>query len=554
MGYTFRKKIMWIICGILFALVVLEIVIRLGGFIFLSVQEFRNKLAISKKCTYRIMCLGESTTMVGGKYSYPIQFEEILNERNIGINFSVINRGVPRINSSYIVANLEDNLNKYKPNMVVTMMGSNDGSIEYYKDIPQAKSFIFNHIRTYAFLRTLWMHIENRMHQKGIYPLNTGMSNKPESNSRNVIEEERRILRYNDELKGSFKKAVRSAVGDVKTYMEEGSFEFEHNNLNEAEFSFRKAADLDPRNIWAYIGLAKCYRLQSKLSECEEILKKAIKIDPQNEWAYFELGLCYKDLENSSLAEAFFKQAIKLNQSEVDFYVELGILSGQEANWQQNEEMLQKALALNSNHLVANVELAYFYEQHGRCDLAEKLFKRALALDTNNAWTVVELGWCYILQKKYTEAENALKKIVLENQYNDKLYGSLALLYMYMGKYDLANKFHEKANMLRVQYCNQFTRQNYIKLKEILDRRGIKLVCVQYPLRNIEPLKKIFEDQDGIIFVDNEKVFIEAVAKNGYGEYFVDMFAGDFGHCTPKGSRLLAENISNVIIREYFRK
>jgi Flp pilus assembly protein TadD/lysophospholipase L1-like esterase len=518
---------------------VLEIAIRLGGFIFVSLQEHKNKLAISKKGTYRIMCLGESTTVVGGVYSYPAQLEEILNKRQIGINFSVINRGVPRINTSYIVANLEDNLNKYKPDMVIAMMGSNDGSIEYYKDIPEAKSFMFNHIRTYTFLRTLWMHIKNKINQKGIDSLN---------NNKQII------LRYNDELKDSFKKGVKEAVGDVRIYMEEGSFDFEHNNFNEAKIYFRKAMDLDPRNPWSYIGFAKCCRLLSEFSECEEALKQAMKIAPKNEWVYFELGLCYKDLEKFSLAEELFKQSIKLNQNGIDFYVELGILSGQQANWQQNEEMLQKALALNSNHLIANVELAYFYEQHRRCDLAEKLFERALELNSNNAWTAIELAWCYILQKKYAKAEDALKRIAVENQCNDKLYGSLALLYVYMGKYDLSKKFHEKANMLRMKYCNQYTRQNYIKLKEILDKRKIKLVCVQYPLRNIEPLKKIFYDKNDILFVDNEKIFINAITKEGYKEYFVDMFAGDFGHCMPKGNRLLAENIADVIIREYFKK
>jgi len=32
------------------------------------------------------------------------------------------------------------------------------------------------------------------------------------------------------------------------------------------------------------------------------------------------------------------------------------------------------------------------------------------------------------------------------------------------------------------------------------------------------------------------------------------MFGGDFGHCTHKGNRLLAENIANVIFKEVFSK
>jgi hypothetical protein len=74
-------------------------------------------------------------------------------------------------------------------------------------------------------------------------------------------------------------------------------------------------------------------------------------------------------------------------------------------------------------------------------------------------------------------------------------------------------------------------------------------------MRSIESLKKIFQGNDkGIIFVDNEKIFKDAVARNGYRDYFRDIFGGEFGHCTEKGNRLLAENIADAILREAFKK
>ncbi len=75
---------------------------------------------------------------------------------------------------------------------------------------------------------------------------------------------------------------------------------------------------------------------------------------------------------------------------------------------------------------------------------------------------------------------------------------------------------------------------------------------MQYPVRNVEPLKQIFAQDEGVIFVDNESVFKEALKKVSYKEYFKDMFAGDFGHCTDKGNRLLAENIANTIFKRVF--
>ena len=62
----------------------------------------------------------------------------------------------------------------------------------------------------------------------------------------------------------------------------------------------------------------------------------------------------------------------------------------------------------------------------------------------------------------------------------------------------------------------------------------------------------MFESKEGLIFVDNEKVFKDALKTAKYEEYFKDNFAGDFGHCTDKGNRLLAGNIANIILKECF--
>jgi hypothetical protein len=134
-------------------------------------------------------------------------------------------------------------------------------------------------------------------------------------------------------------------------------------------------------------------------------------------------------------------------------------------------------------------------------------------------------------------------------------YGTISLLYEEMGKPELARAYAEKADRLRSEKLNPITVQNYRRLKSILDKKGIRLVCVQYPMRPVELLKKIFQDEEEkVIFVDNEKIFRDVVKKDDYSAYFIDASIGDFGHCTEKGNRLLAENIANTILKEVFRK
>lgn len=100
----------------------LETGLRLGGFVLLSIQEHRNACSIKDKNTYRILCLGESTT----QNHWPPFLQEILNQRNRGIKFSVIDKGLGGTNTSAILERLEINIKQYQPHMVITMMGIND--------------------------------------------------------------------------------------------------------------------------------------------------------------------------------------------------------------------------------------------------------------------------------------------------------------------------------------------------------------------------------------------------------------------------------------------
>jgi hypothetical protein len=127
-------------------------------------------------------------------------------------------------------------------------------------------------------------------------------------------------------------------------------------------------------------------------------------------------------------------------------------------------------------------------------------------------------------------------------------YGALATTYGEMGKRRLSDYYSGKATDLRLHAYPRTTIDNFHRLKEILDRRRIRLVCVQYPMRDLAPLRRMFQGEDeGIVFVDNERVFKTAVRRSSYWEYFTDMFGGDFGHCTDKGNRLLAENIADAV-------
>jgi tetratricopeptide (TPR) repeat protein len=473
-----RQKIALVLFGLFLFFILLEVGLRLGGFILLSTQERRNLQSLKQKGTYRILCLGESTT----QGQYPPFLEEALNQRNIGVRFSVIDKGRSGTNTSAILGQVESYINEYHPDMVVTMMGINDWAVHIPLEIvttPRGMLFIRS-FRTYKLIRLLWLHILTKVKEAGFYKPNENgyaLGNLPESG-----------------LKEGYADPI----------------------LMEA--SFKEAIERNPQDDNAYYELGRFYRIQGKFSQSEDLSKKAIELNPKNDLVYAELGRLY------------------LGQKR---YIE-------------SEQALKKVISLNPKHDPAYVVLSWVYKDQGKLAEAEQILDQAIALNHKYDSAYVGLGQVYKAQKRLIEAEWVFKKAIELNPENELAYGGLATVYGEMGKNKLSSVYAEKADKLRDKLNDPVMINNYLKLKEILDRKGIRLVCVQYPMRSVEPLKEIFKKDEDVIFVDNEKLFKDVVRQEGYNEYFRDIFAGDFGHCTEKGNRFLAGNIANVILREVF--
>ena len=494
------RKIALIFLGIAFSFLLLELGLRLGGLIFASVQEYRNRVSAFKKGSYRIMCLGESTTA----HQYPPFLEETLNQRHPGVKFSVIDKGVPGITTVAIISHLRDNLNTYKPDMVIAMMGNNDRRITYYKGIPEADTGIFRHCRVYRFIRLISVHIANKLKGKDIYGLNRATIAEEDSSP------------SEESLNGAMARHPEGNEGNIKL----GKYYLQQGRLPEAEESFKKAIALNPKNDRAYLELGRYFQQQGRLAEAEKSFKKIIAFSPKNEWAYIELGTLYLWYARLPEAEESFKKAIALNPKNEWAYIQLGKISRYHSRLAAAEESFKKAIALNPKNDWAHIKLGELYLWYGRLPEAVESFRKILELNPRDEW-----------------------KIDVANRALESLYGQ-------MNKPELAKEYAKKA----VNEYSSVTIDNYHRLKEILDKRGIRLVCVQYPMRSVEPLKEIFEGEPGVLFVDNERAFKEAVAQGGYKEYFDDMFGGDFGHCSRNGNRLLAKNIADVILKEVFGK
>jgi len=548
---SFLQKIALAMVGGLLTIVILEIGLRLGGFALLSMQEHRNKVSISQKGSYRIMCLGESTT--AGQY--PAFLEDELNRRSIGMKFSVIDKGIAGTNTSHIVGRLEADLEAYHPNMVITMMGINDEGPHMPKDnipssnaskfsigvddksahmpkenVPSSKlNKFFKSCRVYKLFRLLQLHIEYKLKGQRYGQPKLALLDSQDSRelSRQKIEAYYKLAwSYLSQGKGSeaeelFQKMIAANPQDDMAYYVLGWVYLNQDKSLEAMYAYKKAVELNPRNYWMFDELGALCKEMGRLDEAEKIFKLIAALNPKDDWVYLALGWIYLNQDKPVEAEASYKKAIELNPQDVELYF----------------------------------ALAWLYQKQGRLAETEALYQKAVKDNPKEDWAYSELGIFYMGQGRLTEAEKLFKKAAELNPKDERILGSLRLLYEKMGNTTLAKEYEKKAEALGFNHYPAATADNYRSLRAALAKRGIVYVCTQYPMRNIDPLKQIFQGQaEGIVFIDNEKIFKDALKQESYSDYFKDIFGGDFGHCTDKGNKLIAKNLADVILKEVSHK
>ena len=502
-----RIKIGLIFLGIFLTLIILEVGLRIGGFVFLAIQSYENRITYKTEDVYRILALGESTTanLLNGQSSWPEELEIILNNKSKDIKFRVFNEGIPGKTTSNILANLNDNLDKYNPDMVITMMGTNDrGTYVPYEDTLEEKfRLLFKDFRVYKLFKFIIESLENKVEKS-----KEGTRDKSD---RYTVEDKHKIIdQENEELKN----LLKDKYGNITLY-------------NETEEKLKRAVEENPENATALIELVNFYSANEKYNEEADVLEKWIGIGPNDPIPYVTLGNIYGNY---------------LNKTEKGIEMYLTYLSITRA---------YDAFVFGY--------LAKFYIQVNDYPTAEKFLKLILVLSSNDLErfsdgykTIAKMMVYYFNNNKSNEAEEMFNFLLKINpRHLIKTYEAMATQYEIIDKPKKIEEMRNKATELRKTYYNPITRQNYLKLYRLLSERGIKLIVMQYPTLDVDELKKMFKGDEEIIFVSNEENFKKVLVSSPYEEYFIDRVLQEsktFGHATKKGNQLIADNLAQVIL------
>ena len=424
---------------------------------------------------------------------------------------------------------LQVNLAKYRPDMVVAMMGANDcGTFVPSRQALPGSGFWARHFRTYKLAGLLRLAGVNKKRELISYGAGQPGGARPDTGKGGVCIFPEPPQAYADRGKFSREEAAyRAAIardrGDVAAHIGLGDLYLGDNRLTDALKTYKEALSLAPRSTEALLRSGEAYRLQGRPADAESEFRKVLRLDPRNVRAYFALGSLDLQRDRKAGAEASYKRAIELTPENSFIYTQLAMVYRLQGREGEIEKLYRQALEYSPFNEVMQLYLAYTYINSGRYAQAEKLLKAALEADP--------------------PAQHNIQRCI-------KTTRALAEVYRLMKQDRLAAEHDREAKELEQEWGARPTAGNYRKMRTLLGNRGIALAAVQYPMRSAALLREMFRGQaDGVLFVDNEALFKEAVSRGSYQEYFVDMFGGDFGHCTEKGNRLLAKNIADGILK-----
>ncbi|MFA5101321.1 MAG: tetratricopeptide repeat protein, partial [Candidatus Omnitrophota bacterium] len=295
---------------LLLVFALLEAGLRLEGFVKERVQYYRNQRAVSQTEVYRILCLGESTT----QGQYPRFLEEELNRRNIGVRFAVIDEGRAYTTTPSIISRLESQLDEYRPDMVVVMMGINDwGRVILPRPDPLAKIADFlKSMRIYNLARLVAFYFREKLNGAGVQKL---------------------WERY---------RGVQGARTLLNCIHQGYAFAAPV----ETEETLKRTIEAEPLNEGAHISLGWVYLNEGKTGLAEESFKKALSINPQSDSALGGLGSVYRQDGRYDLAEEALHRALALNDRNYSLYVTLGLVCQEQKQYLRAEEAFRQAVSI----------------------------------------------------------------------------------------------------------------------------------------------------------------------------------------------------------------
>ncbi|MGA2000957.1 MAG: tetratricopeptide repeat protein [Terriglobales bacterium] len=235
------------------------------------------------------------------------------------------------------------------------------------------------------------------------------------------------------------KPTAKPEEGLYRAWVSLGHF-LDLNNSKEAVAAYRKAAELQPKDVAAHLFAARAAEKSNDFADAEQEYKAAAERDPKSADAVAGLASIYTQTKRLPEAASALRKYLALDPENAKAHLQLGrVLAAQKKNEDAQSEF-ESALSFSPSDATAKRELALLYVDNKQFAKAEPLFREALQKDPRDAELHHRLAAVLIEQRKFEEAQKeSLLAVNLKPDFGIA-YGDLAFAASQNKNYPLALK------------------------------------------------------------------------------------------------------------------
>src|ERR1700693_1329407 len=239
-----------------------------------------------------------------------------------------------------------------------------------------------------------------------------------------------------EQAETSFKEAAELGPKDMNAQLALGGFYQSRNRFPEAEKQLKHAIEVDPKNPEPRAGYVRLLMAQGKKADAETFLRQTKGDLPDNSQGYRMLGDFY--FANGELDKATTEYGLLYSQHPKDVqvkknYVQLLILKNR---LDEAEKFNGELLKANTRDADALVHRGQILARRGEAAAAVDALQQALKQDSTNAVAHYQLGLAFDMQQHPAQAEAELREAVSQRPDLTDASRALASLEMRRGDYD----------------------------------------------------------------------------------------------------------------------
>jgi serine/threonine-protein kinase len=232
-----------------------------------------------------------------------------------------------------------------------------------------------------------------------------------------------------------FKEALRrdpafakAYAGLGEAYLDKYEFTKDPDWIAKARASCEQALKLRQENIHAQVVLGNIARVEGRYDEAVSILRSIVTREPRNLEAWLHLARTYESKQALREAEAAYQKAVEIQPSYPGAHQHLGSFYYKQGRYDEAGRSFKRASELAPDNYKALNNLAAVLVQQGRFSQAERALRHSLEIRPNPI-AYNNLASLYFTQERYAEAVPMMEQAVNMGQKSATLLGSLAHLY-----------------------------------------------------------------------------------------------------------------------------